>query len=120
MYTEKQSSLKACTLRLHQNCGNSLKLYDRYSAPPGKCHGGVEFEFYGTQAYYVDCKAFLGSEGKVIILMTGVVNRSINCICTTPVSVVLLGEDRIRPVMLVAGHVLIEDSTASLLRTTCC
>ena len=58
MYTEKQSSLKACTLRLHQNCGNSLKLYDRYSAPPSKCHGGVEFERYGTQAYHVDGKAF--------------------------------------------------------------
>ena len=52
--------------------------------------------------------------------MTSVVNRSINCICTTPVSIVLLSEGHIHPVMLVAGHVLIEDSTAPLLRATCC
>ena len=35
-----------------------------------------------------------------------------------PISIVLLSEDRIHPVMLIAGHILIEDSTASLLRTT--
>ena len=84
------------------------------------CSLSFEFERYSPQAYHVDGRAFLGLERKVIILMTGVVNRSTNCICTIPVSVVLLGEGHIHPVMLIAGHVLIEDSTASLLRTTCC
>ena len=50
---------------------------------------------------------YSGLKGKVIILMITLINSSLDCICTIPVSIVLLGEGHIHPVMLIAGHVLI-------------
>ena len=57
---------------------------------------------------------FSGLKGKIIILMIILANRARSFRLSIPVSEVLLGEGHIHPVMLIAGHVLIEDSTASL------
>jgi len=63
---------------------------------------------------------FSGLKGKIIILMIILANRARSFRLSIPISVVLLREDYIHPVMLIAGHVLIEDSGAPFLRTTCC
>ena len=50
--------------------------------------------------------------------MTDVINRSINYICTVPFLVILFSEGHVLPVMLVAGHILVEDGRASPPGTT--